>query len=201
MDEKVVVYIDHENMRGTALNEFGDLRDRGRGSFWPHLLADEVTRLGGTRSLSGVRVYRGEPDPERDPETHRVFEAQRAEWEARADDVEIITRPLQYGEDDGHPPVEKGIDVALAVDLYRGAVKGWYDVAVVCSRDTDLAPAIEAVRGDFGHRIVVELAAWGRSRACPIPVPGPRMWCHWLDGTTYDRVADRSYYGPLARVG
>lgn len=41
--------------------------------------------------------------------------------------------------------MEKGIDVAMAIDLVRMAMRKELDAAVVVSSDTDLVPAIEMV--------------------------------------------------------
>jgi uncharacterized LabA/DUF88 family protein len=41
---------------------------------------------------------------------------------------------------------EKGVDVHIAVDLLTGAYEDVYDTAVLVSSDTDLIPAIQAVR-------------------------------------------------------
>jgi uncharacterized LabA/DUF88 family protein len=41
---------------------------------------------------------------------------------------------------------EKGVDVALAVDIVSGAYEDLYDTAIVVSSDTDLLPAIFAAR-------------------------------------------------------
>jgi len=55
---------------------------------------------------------------------------------------------------------EKGVDVHMAVDLLTGAYEDRYDTAVLVSSDTDLIPAVRAVRGKkkrveyigFAHR-------------------------------------------------
>ena len=47
---------------------------------------------------------------------------------------------------------EKGIDAMMALDIAIGARDDAYDVAVVVSADTDLAPAIE-VALDAGKRV------------------------------------------------
>src|SRR4030042_2354641 len=40
---------------------------------------------------------------------------------------------------------EKGVDVQIAVDIVRGAIKGEYDKCYLISSDTDLLPAIKTV--------------------------------------------------------
>lgn len=91
--------------------------------------------------------------------------------------------------------MEKGIDVALAVDLVRLAYQGAYDVAVVFSRDTDLIPALEAVAEMRTHRIHLEVATWkgaGRLRFSNTNLP----WCHMLDHDDYLAVQDTTDYLP-----
>ncbi len=60
-------------------------------------------------------------------------------------------------------PVEKGVDVMLAVDMLTLAFKDRYDVAVLVSSDADYKAAIEAVKSETGK--VVELAHVEGSKA------------------------------------
>lgn len=46
---------------------------------------------------------------------------------------------------------EKQTDVSMAIEMYRDAAKGIVDHIVVCSNDSDLGPALEAIRADFPH--------------------------------------------------
>ena len=41
---------------------------------------------------------------------------------------------------------EKGVDVQIAVDIVRGAIKNEYDICYLISSDTDLLPAIKTAR-------------------------------------------------------
>jgi uncharacterized LabA/DUF88 family protein len=69
---------------------------------------------------------------------------QRTAWERRG--VKVFARPLRYPRKwPSEKALEKGVDVALAVDLVFNAARRYYDVAVVASTDTDLVPALEAV--------------------------------------------------------
>ena len=47
---------------------------------------------------------------------------------------------------------EKGVDVALAVDMLTGAFEDLYDAAVLVSSDGDFKPAVEAVQR-LGKRV------------------------------------------------
>ena len=72
------------------------------------------------------------------------------------DGVEFTARPVRYRERevpcyDGSVhkfeyPVEKGIDVRIALDIRRLAAEERYDVLVVFSRDQDLNEAVDDVR-------------------------------------------------------
>ena len=48
---------------------------------------------------------------------------------------------------------EKGVDVQIAVDIVRGAIKSEYDLCYLISSDTDLIPAIQTAR-DEGKKII-----------------------------------------------
>ncbi|MFH1752263.1 MAG: NYN domain-containing protein [archaeon] len=51
------------------------------------------------------------------------------------------------------PPVEKGVDVKMAVDIVTHAYANLFDVGIIVSRDADFVPAIQAAQ-DFGKEIV-----------------------------------------------
>jgi NYN domain len=91
------------------------------------------------------------------------------------------------------PAQEKGIDVALAVDFVRLACEGAFDVGVLFSRDTDLLPALEAVRDLSTGGVHVEVATWrGLSR---LRYPDSQLpWCHYLDGSDYEACRDDTDY-------
>ncbi|WP_243408051.1 NYN domain-containing protein [Frankia canadensis] len=131
--------------------------------------------------LAAVRVYRGRPSPDHQPAAARASDRQADRW-ARDPRVAVVRRQLRYPKAwPAEPAQEKGIDVALAVDLVRLACEGG-----TC-RDTDLVPALETVR-DLG--LHVEVASWkGTSR---LRFPGSQLpWCHYLDADDY--VACRDY--------
>lgn len=48
---------------------------------------------------------------------------------------------------------EKGVDVQIAVDIVRGAIKNEFDICYLISSDTDLLPAIQTAK-DEGKKIV-----------------------------------------------
>jgi len=56
--------------------------------------------------------------------------------------------------------VEKGVDIAIAVDMVSMAFKGHYDVAVLVSSDGDFSVAVKAVKDSGKH---VEVACFPKS--------------------------------------
>lgn len=48
---------------------------------------------------------------------------------------------------------EKGVDVQIAVDMVRGAIKNEYNICYLISSDTDLIPAIKTARNE-GKKII-----------------------------------------------
>lgn len=99
----------------------------------------------------------------------------------------MIRRRLNYRGWPKRPPVEKDIDVAIAVDLMYLAFRGKYDALVLFSGDTDLMPALEViVRLRLRH---IEVACW---RACrPLHFPGTRLpYCHFLTERDWNATID-----------
>lgn len=193
--DRVAVFVDYQNVFGTARQCFASLPPgRTDGQVDPIglglLLASRRNR---PSVLADVRVYRGLPDSMRDLRTYTASQRQASTW-TRSPLVTLVTRPLRYPRRwPAEPAREKGVDVALAVDLVRLAVKGAYDVAVVMSTDTDLVPAVEAVV-ELGVR--VEVAAWRARRANPrLSVGHDKPWCHYLSSEDYDAVHDPTDYG------
>jgi uncharacterized LabA/DUF88 family protein len=196
MTQRVVVFLDYQNVFHRARSLFLDhWEPASRASIDPIRLGQHLAGLGdpryGRRELAQVRVYRGVADSSRDPKTYGAARRQHAAWL-----VHLTTRPLRYpfGWPDrsrpGDRPQEKGIDVALALDLVLLAQQRRYDVAVLFTTDTDLRPAVEVVMVQrLAH---VEVAAWTEPRHQDqrLSVHERRVWCHWLDREVFLRVRD-----------
>lgn len=58
---------------------------------------------------------------------------------------------------------EKQTDVNIALQLFQLAIQDQYDRAVIVSGDTDLIPAIKAVRATFPHKQIGVIIPIGRS--------------------------------------
>ena len=193
MSDRVIVFIDYENLRFSAVSRFHQAgSSRTDGHVDPVALARLLVRLRSHESeLTEVRVYRGRPSSAHQPQAAAANDAQADAW-ARDRLVQVIRRDLRY------PPNypfavarEKGVDVALAIDFVSLAYQGAYDVGIIVSRDTDLLPALEAVR-DFGLARV-EVAAW--RNASRLNFPGSFLpWCHKLNRDDYESIRDTTDY-------
>lgn len=73
--------------------------------------------------------------------------------------------------------VEKGVDVALAVDLYRLAQEDTYDAAYLLSADGDYVPAVRLVRG-MGKKVYGASPNFcsALDNACNSFIPLPGSW-------------------------
>ena len=98
-----------------------------------------------------------------------------------------MRRDLKYIDWPQRPPVEKGIDVAIAVDMIHLALRRQYEAIVLFSGDTDLLPAIETIiKLRLCH---IEVACW--SSAKPLRLPGSTLpWCHFLSAVDWDAATE-----------
>jgi uncharacterized LabA/DUF88 family protein len=197
---RVTVFLDYQNVYMGAREAFHSYgsppRDR---QVDPSRLGELLVSRGSQfdRELLDVRVYRGQPDSQRDPRGYAANDRQCRHWETFPK-ATVTTRTLLYARNwPSEPAREKGIDVQLAVDLVAGAVRGNYEVAILMSTDTDLKPALEFVRDLHGAPYPrCEVAAWSspRGHSRRLSIPGRQIWCHWLDAADYQAVADRTNY-------
>ena len=87
--------------------------------------------------------------------------------------------------------MEKGIDIAIAVDMIRMGMSGYMDTAIPFSSDNDLMPAVEVLRAI--PQCHVEVASW--SGAHRIRFPGTQQsWCHHLTEMDFNAVRDTYDY-------
>ncbi len=163
------------------------------------LLCDKGRQIDPDRRLEYVRVYRGEPSPDHSPKGQSACQRQVRFWDAQ-NAVTAITRPLKYYPEESDSagnvtkwePREKGIDVLIAIEMVMGAMNDKFDVAVLMSADSDLGPAVEAVR-KLGK--VCEVGAWdGPHKRSRLALTGQRVWCHWLKERDYGLVEDPTDY-------
>jgi hypothetical protein len=195
--DRLAVFLDYQNVHLAAWSSFcAPCVPVEAALVHPLALAERILarrRRGG--ELVAVRAYRGRPNPNRQPTLAAANDAQTAQWE-RDPRVQVVRRNLNYRQWPARPPQEKGIDVALAVDLIRTAMLAEYDVAVVFSGDTDLLPAIETA---FRHtNPSMEIACWvgGRPLWFPELVQQRRYlpYCHFLDVEDFEAARDLAKY-------
>lgn len=197
---RVWVFIDAQNLYRDARRSF-HARDAPSsfGQVDPRKFGLLVATRGSVRNprprrLEEVRIYTGAPSSSKEPKANAAHMRQRRAWERQG--VKVVARPLRYPK--GWPSrkaVEKGVDVALAVDLVFNAARRRYDVGIVASTDTDLLPALEAVcelRRAWGQPLV-EVTYWA-PLAKRLRLDGYALWCHRLDRSDYESVRDRRNY-------
>ena len=197
--DRVILFVDAQNFyHGVRSAFFRPADSHVYGQFKPVELGQLICSRpppNVTRSLYQVRIYTGRPESTKQPRTYAAHMKQCAAWERSG--AIVTPRTLRYPPDwPTTKEEEKGIDVALAIDFVALAIDGQYDVGIVASTDSDLRPALEYVHNKFRSGSPrAETTSW-RSSSSPrrLSVPGAKIWCHWLDRTDYDRVADLKDY-------
>lgn len=180
-DTKVMVFIDGQNVYKTCQHRYG------HPCCHPLLLAD---RLVAGRRLVGIRYYSGLHDPRVNPDVNASV--QRRHHLIRASGVTVVERQLRYrwewGFDQKVLPKdarkhigkvqqvdvspfqrarEKGIDLALALDVVDLALQGMMDTAIVVSADNDLCEVARMVHAMTARntRVSVEAAVFNDRRS------------------------------------
>lgn len=195
--DRLAVFLDYQNVHMTAHGLFEALGSPAETSLvHPLLIAERIAaKRRGECELVSVRVFRGRPNPVHHPVPTAANDAQTSAWE-RDSRVKVFRRALNYRGWPEHPPREKGVDVALAVDLIEGAMLGNFDVGVVFSNDTDLMPAVETA---FRRTSAcIEVASWTSAKPLWFPeyISQGRYlpYCHFLNQDDFQAVRDHGYY-------
>jgi hypothetical protein len=184
MAETITLLLDYENVHRVGHGLHGRGREKYACVPEPSLIADKIAaRRGTATTVESIRVYRGRPNPRHEPVAASANDKQAAQWARRDGRVRVERRPLAYRNWPDAPPVEKGIDVKLAVDLIYEAMRKDADALVLFSSDTDLLPAIELAR-KIGTR--VEVACWDGSKR--LAIPGDDVVCHHLSAADWRAV-------------
>ncbi len=172
MTARMAVVIDYQNVHLTASKLYLPGRPIEEGLIEPYRFAQQLAKARNKDGQHGVEVsrvevFRGIPILTDDPDAYRRNLEQQSRWEyGHHGLVSVALRPLKYEWEwiDGKKtPIrssrrEKGIDVMCALALVRLARSRQFDVVVLASRDTDLAPAL-----DEAHKLnvaKVEAAKW-----------------------------------------
>lgn len=201
---RVAVFIDWQNAYKAARTAFGlDGYPNERGNFSPYALAC-ILAAGNGRGADGgelvrVEIHRGIPSNKHDPTGYGANRKQATAWvRENPEIVKPCLRPLAYREQWGRLPVEKGIDVQLALAALENVVLKRCDTSIIFSHDTDLAPAVELIARLLGPA-AVETVSW-KSRSFKSrlrPVPGVHH--HEVSGPVFEKVetpVNYAYKGP-----
>lgn len=195
MAPKVITFIDYQNAHISAHEMYCGPLDPPHACLIDPVKLSEliVKRRAPGGELAQIRVYRGRPDPRKQPKLASANDQQFSRW-MQDSRVLVRRRMLRYPSDWGEAdcvdqPREKGIDVSLAIDMARMALEKKYEVGILFSRDTDLLPALEMVRDlKAAH---VEVAGWAGSSRLRLH----KLWYHELDAADFVAVRDTHYYG------
>ena len=139
-----------------------------------------------------VSIYRGLPSQNKDSKGYAANRRQAAAWTSEAPGiVDPVMRPLRYPRNfPSEPPVEKGVDVELAVSAIEATLTNACDVAIVFSHDADLLPVPETIARLAGTDHV-ETVSWRssnfRKRLRP-KVQGTPIYHHDVSRSVYDLV-------------
>lgn len=186
--KRVALFVDYQNVYQSARRAFGlEHAHHCEGQIHPRRVGLRAKDLLPGRELSEVVVFRGMPAPHQDQKGYDACQRQVAKWNATSQ-VRCITRPLNYREPSR--PREKGIDVAIAIEMVAGAIDGRFDVAVLFSGDTDLLPAAEFIRKHRGDD-AIEFAAWkpnDNSPARVLQIDGISLRYHLFDHRWYSQA-------------
>lgn len=201
------VYVDYSNVYSGARDAFGLTSEPGyRGNVNPLYLAKRVALQSpglsadprrDTHELTYAKVFRGAPDPARDPRG-ALMEAKRAtQWEKWG--CRVYRQTVDYKPDGSAQ--EKGVDVRLANTMLLDAVKGEIDTAVLISADKDYRYAILQVLDETD--VEVEVAIWqaipggtavGRIEIRPERPEAEEVPFHPLDRGVFSKIEDKIDY-------
>jgi hypothetical protein len=193
---KITVFLDYQNAHMTGHEQWCPPGEQVHHCLIEPLKLAEMLVAGRAPGgiLDAVRVYRGRPDSRLDAVAASRSDRQAAAWQVDSR-VTMIRRPLSYPRDFGQAdcvekPREKGIDVSLAIDMVRMAMRKEYEVGILFSRDNDLLPALELVV-DLPD-IHTEVATWeGSSR---LTLKYRALYCHKLPEAAFGAVRDPHVY-------
>ncbi len=209
--EVVDVFLDYENVRRTALSIFyEDGSDPHLGVVDPIQLAEFlVEKRERTSILRSVHVFRGRPNPTRQPKPAAAFNRLHDQWSISPKFVPHV-RDVKYSNFGTDPctgeetftAMEKGVDVELAVTLIDTASSGLSkpDAVILMSNDTDLEPAVLHVMQKTDTHI--EIAAWSGPGSYPLYIrkflnenPNRKVpYCHFVGEDCFNKVCQDNLF-------
>jgi NYN domain len=190
--QRVAVFLDYQNVLQVGHGLYARGREVHQCVPEPSLVADLIARRRNVPSeVTDILVYRGRPNPLHEPTLAQSNDRQAAQWTRRDPRVRMIRHPLYYRNWPDDPPIEKGVDVSLAIDLVQFTLRQQHAALVVFSSDMDLMPAIDLCFG-LPSPPVIEVACWSAAKPLQRPDrqnPGMRLpFCHFLPESDWRRV-------------
>jgi hypothetical protein len=193
MSTRVGVFFDWQNTIFRARDAFGPGTN---GNVNPVLVAGMLANSRppdqGSGHLEFIHIHTGAASQLRDRRTYAANRRQFAKWQNSSQCLTVFARMITYRSGGN---VEKGVDVALAIDMVRCVLSDdACDVAVLFSADADLLPALELI-AERKSPSAIEVASWSAPGAPPpLDIPFSRLRQHRLDAATFRRVEDHSDY-------
>mgnify|MGYP001609717386 CR=1 FL=1 len=197
---RAVSFFDGQNLFHSAKQAFGYTWP----NFDPVALTESIC-AGNGWNVSGVRFYTGVPDAADKPFWNHFWTAKGAQM--GRDNVHVFTRPLRYRNKRVSLPDgseysfldgdEKGIDVRIALDIIRLALKREFDVALLFCRDQDLSEVADEIRiiaAEQGRWIKM-VSAFPYSPAFKVRGINGTDWVK-IDRASYDACLDKRDYRP-----
>ena len=203
---RVMVFVDGQNLYKRSRELFGHPLCH------PHLLAHSLAGPR-TRNRVSCRFYTGRPNPNVPGEKEKARNLDRRLAGMRSVGVTVITRPLRYHWTWGHRqrlpkaqpgaapiavdlspwprPQEKGIDLAVGLDVLEMILTDRCDVAVIVSLDRDLAEIPNAIRNMtslIGRPVRLEAA---------VPVPVGQRYPKILQGFDYTHQITEALFNSI----
>jgi NYN domain len=197
---KVAVFIDWQNVYKTAREAFGlvDLPNE-RGNFRPFQLARILAAghdRGAAAELIRVEIHRGLPNSTRDRVGFGANRRQATAWKREGGDLVVPRlRPLRYPPPHAEvqTPVEKGIDVQLALAVAETILTSDADVAILFTHDTDLLPVVEMIARLKGPKRI-ETAGWASHTFFQRLKQLPGVYHHAISGRIFELVEEPVNY-------
>jgi uncharacterized LabA/DUF88 family protein len=191
---RVAVFIDWQNVYKTAREAFGlQATPNERGNFSPFKLA-RILAAGNGRGAAGallrVEVHRGLPSASKDPVGYGANRRQATAWAREGGSIVVPRlRPLRYPPPRAvdRVPVEKGIDVQLALAVAETILTNAADLVILFTHDTDLLPAVEMVARLKGPQRI-ETASWSSRTFAQRLREVPGVYHHRISGKVFELV-------------
>jgi len=187
---RVVAFFDGQNLYRSVKAAFGYT--------FPNYDPTKLARLVCAKQnwhLESVRFYTGIPRPQDNPFWNNFWNNKLANLGRQKvivykrylakREAETLSGPVPY-------LVEKGIDVRIAIDIIRMALKGEYDIALIFSQDQDLSEAADEIRNISRERnIYAEIASAFPENCDPAYRRGinKTTW-HTISKSEYDSCLD-----------